>query len=42
MQRWGWFSQQTSGGHKESKTYEKGKQDGGQAVPEIWDYIKPC
>ena len=34
------FSQQMSGGHEESKTNEEGSQDGGQAVPEIWDYIE--
>ena len=39
-QRWGWFSQQTSSGHKESDTNEEGRQDGGQAVPEIWDYVE--
>ena len=40
MQRWGWFGHQTSGGHEESKTNEEGRQDGQQAVPEIWDYVE--
>ena len=39
-QRWGWFSHQISGGHEESETNEEGIQDGQQAVPEIWDYVK--